>query len=282
MISTVSIVQDPDIGQAINSCLNHLEDLSDIFSNQKIAVKVNETWASARDKSACTQPESLRAAIRFIKVFRPASITVLGGSGADTTSAVFRHTGLDRVIGEENAAFLDLNQKPCIPVWLEPGPLSQVMINPGVFEYDTLVSLAQLKVHRDTDVTLSMKNMAMSYPSAGYYGYPREMIHQNTSKEDLHDFISSMCTRFPIYLSIIVAHPAMTGTGPIGGKVSYPGLVITSRDFVAADRVGAMILGLDQVRHIQGAAELGLGRANLEQIEIKGISIEEARSRQLD
>ena len=42
------------------------------------------------------------------------------------------------------------------------GPQQAVMVNPRVLQYQTLVSLAQLKPHSTATVTLSLKNIAMS------------------------------------------------------------------------------------------------------------------------
>jgi uncharacterized protein (DUF362 family) len=53
------------------------------------------------------------------------------------------------------------------------GPQTSVMVNPRVLEYDTLIALNQLKVHQTATVTLALKNIAMSYPAADYYGHPR-------------------------------------------------------------------------------------------------------------
>ena len=43
-----------------------------------------------------------------------------------------------------------------------------VKINARVLEYETLISLAQLKLHETATVTLSLKNIAMSFPAADY------------------------------------------------------------------------------------------------------------------
>ena len=37
--------------------------------------------------------------------------------------------------------------------------------------------LRQLKLHETATVTLALKNIAMSYPAAGYYGNPRSKKH---------------------------------------------------------------------------------------------------------
>jgi len=52
-----------------------------------------------------------------------------------------------------------------------------------------------------------------------------------------------MAKRFHIDLAITVGHPAMIATGPTGGIPIETGLVIASLDAIAADCVGARLLG---------------------------------------
>jgi uncharacterized protein (DUF362 family) len=161
---------------------------------------------------------------------------------------------------------------------LNYGPQKEIKINPHILEYETLISLAQHKVHYEATVTLTMKNIAMSFPAADYYGHPRgTQKHPDRFYKDMQGFIAGMCQRFPIQLGIIVGHPAMTGQGPIGGLTFETELTIVSRDFVAADAIGAKILGIDHVGHIEQAAKLGLGTSYINDIEIAGLSLSEAR-----
>ncbi|HLC19105.1 MAG TPA: DUF362 domain-containing protein [Thermodesulfobacteriota bacterium] len=279
MKSTVAIARDDDIGASVTGALGLLGDLSGHFAGAHVAIKPNETMASSEDHTACTQPDTLRAVIRYVKGCRPGRITVSGGAGAGRTGEVMRVLGLDRVIEEEGVGFFDHNRPPFEAVALDYGPQEEVMVNPAVLDYDAVVSLSQLKVHDEATVTLTMKNTAMSWPAADYYGYPRaRKLHPHKFFKDLHGFIVGMCKRFPITLGIIVGHPAMVGRGPIGGETFETGLTVASTDYVAADKVGSMILGIENVRHIEEAGALGLGRANLEDIEIVGLTLEGARS----
>ncbi|NLL14994.1 MAG: DUF362 domain-containing protein [Fibrobacter sp.] len=273
----VAISSKPQLDQSIEEACDLLGDLSDIIKGKHVAIKPNDTWASPSDLTPCTQADTLRGTIRYIKRFSPSKITVSGGSGAAQTEDVFRYLGLDKVIEEENVSFFDHNRPPFIPVSLSYGPMRQVQVNPHILEYDTLISLAQLKVHDAAIVTLSMKNIAMSFPAADFYGHPREKYdHPHTIFKDLHSFIVGMCQRFPIHLAIIVAHPAMKIRGPIGGKTFEGDLTIASRDFVAADTVGAAILDRFGVSHIIEAEKIGLGTADLNLIEIAGVSLDRA------
>lgn len=277
MRSRVSIAYNEDIEAALRLALDQLEGLSELFIGKHVAVKPNDTWASATDLTACTQADTIRTVIRYIKSYYPKKITVTGGAGAGETDEVFRLLGINKVIEDEGVEFFDHNKPPFSAVPLEYGPQSDVMVNGHIFEYDTIISLAQLKVHNIAAVTLTMKNIAMSFPAADYYGHPRsKSLHPHRFFSDMHKFIAGMCKRFRIDLGIIVGHPAMSGTGPIGGKTFETGLAIASKDFVAADAVGARVLGCDKVEHIMDAERLGLGSGNIHNIEIIGLPLGEA------
>lgn len=62
--------------------------------------------------------------------------------------------------------------------------------------------------------------------------------------------------------------------GELGGEIQTFNLMIFSQDPVAADAVGAKILGVNplSVKHLQLAQEKGLGTADLEKIEIKELN----------
>ena len=277
MHSRVAIVHDRNYGRGLKTALGLLDDLPALFSGKPAVIKPNETWASEGDLTACTQPEVLRALIRCLRRLKAGTITVSGGSGAAQTEEVFELLGFAEVIRQEQVEFFDHNRPLFQEVSLAYGPQELVMVNPRVLEYNPVVSLAQLKVHHQVGVTLTMKNVAMSFPAADYYGHPRaHRLRPHLFFKDLHSFIAGMCQRFPFQLAIIVGNPAMIGKGPIGGKTFEAQLTIAGTDFVAVDAVGAKLLGYERVRHIEEAASLGLGTADLDHIEVVGLSLAEA------
>jgi uncharacterized protein (DUF362 family) len=284
---TVSIAHQPDdIERAITQALSRIE--LDDFRDRVVAVKPNDTTASDDDKSACTQAASLRATIRFIKTLHPKTIVITGGSGAKDTEDVFRTMGFLGIISQEGVEWFDHNKPPFVAVDLPFGPQRQIMVNPRVRQYEKLVSLAQLKVHRTATVTLAIKNIAMSFPSADFYGHPRvsQKLHPHNILKDKQAFLVGMLMRFPIDLAIVVGHPAMIGTGPIGGKTIETGLVIAGRNAVSVDSVGAFLLGFETlgVQHLHQAVQNGLGvpysnpekEGSAGRLKIVGTPVEEA------
>jgi uncharacterized protein (DUF362 family) len=282
---TVAITHHDDIGRAIKEALGHLQ-IEPLIHRKLVAVKPNETWASKTDTTGVTQPDTLRAVLRYLKQYEPRELVVSGGAGAAETDEVFRAAGLMDVVEQEGAVFFDHNRPPFTSVELQyapnaevKGPQQTVMVNPRVLEYETLIALNQLKLHETATVTLSLKNIAMSFPAADYYGHPRsKQRHAHHFFEDMHSFIAAMAKRFPIQLAITVGHPAMIGTGPLGGHAVETGLVIASRDALAADVVGTKLLGFSSqgVRHLWEAARLGLGETDLEQMKFPGLSLRQA------
>jgi uncharacterized protein (DUF362 family) len=280
----VAIAQNFAIEQAIAEALAHL-DLEVMIRSKRVAVKPNDTWASADDTTAVTQPDTLRAVLRYIQRLAPRELIVTGGAGAAETEEVFRFAGLMDVVVQEGATFFDHNRPPFTEVALEyrpeadvRGPQASVMVNPRVLEYDTLIALNQLKVHQTATVTLALKNVAMSYPAADYYGHPRlTQQHRHWFFDDMHSFIATMAKRFPISLAVTVGHPAMIGIGPLGGHVVETGLVIASTDPVAADVVGARLLGfqVQAVRHLWEAGRLGVGETEIDKMTFPGLSLDD-------
>jgi uncharacterized protein (DUF362 family) len=275
-VSIVAIAHHEEIRRAIMQALGELR-LDDIVKGRLVAIKPNDTWATPQDTTGVTQGDTLQAVIQHVKRGNPRRIVVSGGAGAAETDEVFRYSGMMDAVKREGVEFHDHNRPPFTKVTLDYGPQREVVINSDVLQYETLISLAQLKLHETATVTLSMKNIAMSYPAADYYGHPRGSEKRpHHFFDDMHGFIVGMVKRFPIHLAIIVGHPAMIATGPLGGKAVETGLAIASRDCVAADAVGARLLGFEPqgVQHIYAAAKLGLGQASL--IEIRGLSFDEA------
>lgn len=286
MASAVAITRDlADIGAAIRAAVEPL-DLHEVVHDRYVAIKPNETWASENDITGVTQADTLRAMIRVVKKHAPSRLVVTGGAGAAETGEVFELAGLMAVVRDEDVELVDHNRPPFTEVALRygddpevTGPQLSVMVHSRVLEYECLIALNQLKLHENATVTMALKNIAMSYPAADYYGHPRsEEKHEHAFFDDLHSFIAAMADRFPIDLAVTVGHPAMIATGPLGGHAVETGLVIASRDAIAADVVGARLLGFtpQAVRHLWEAGRRGLGETDLNAMEFPCLSLREA------
>ena len=97
ILSRVAITQNAKIESAITEALDELA-VEPLIRNKLVAVHPNDTWASKEDKTSITQPDTLRAAVKYLKRFQPKELVVTGGSGAGETDELFKLAGLMSVI----------------------------------------------------------------------------------------------------------------------------------------------------------------------------------------
>lgn len=152
----------------------------------------------------------------------------------------------------------------------DPLAIKSVTIDKVAAECDFRISLAKLKTHCETIVSLSLKNM-------------KGLITRDKQRLAFHllDVNKCIVDQNKVYkpqLSIVEGLIGLQGIGPLDpGKPIDLGILIAGEDPVAVDSTCCRIMGLDpeQVRHIKIAAENGLGRIKPEQIEIAGESLED-------
>jgi uncharacterized protein (DUF362 family) len=135
---------------------------------------------------------------------------------------------------------------------------------------DVLIAVPVAKSHSATGVSLSMKGMMGLI-------YDRGIMH----RMDLNETIVDMASFLKADLTVIDGTRVLSTGGPGGpGKVIIKNTIIASRDMVAADAYTVEAFEWygkkfkpTQVRHIKLAHERGLGRADIENLFVKTISI---------
>ena len=221
-------------------------------------------------------PKTLKKLIKYVQGKNPKKIYIATGSGGAQTPDVMKKVGYDKVIEECGVEFVDMNYGPYIDLELNHEIIKSTPINKIINEADVIISFTQLKQHEEATVTAAIKNIAMGWPPGEIHGFPKK---QTGIHEDLHGFIRSLINKVPIDLSIVSCDKAMIGTGPSNGMaVDTPGLIIASTDPVAADAIGARLLGFlpQAVCYLYGLYKDGIGEAKVENMTIKGLDIVEA------
>ncbi|AKL94475.1 hypothetical protein CACET_c09680 [Clostridium aceticum] len=277
-------VQEPIVGITHNQ----LEQLSiveaiDLLPIDEIIkpgdrVVITPNWVKSKPPYTATVvgPQTLQKLIQYIKAKNPASVVVATGSGGDDTLKVFQEVGYDKIIQQENVEFIDLNYGPYTELVLEHNIIKSTKINKLLQETDVLISFTQLKQHEEATVSASIKNIALGWPPAEVHGFPKKKLGIH---EDLHGFIAAISKKVPIDLAIVSLDKTMIGTGPSNGKaVNTEGLVIAATDPVAADAIGARLLGFlpQAVQYIYQLYKEGIGEADPKKMMIKGLTLEEA------
>ncbi|UEL49136.1 DUF362 domain-containing protein [Terrisporobacter hibernicus] len=272
----VAITKALTEGKSLEKALDLLPIDKIIQKGDKVIITPNWVKDKGAKDGVVVGPKTLQRLIQYVKTKEPSAIYIATGSGGTETTEVMTSVGYDKVIKEEDVEFIDMNYGPFIELKLDHDIIKTTPINKIVDEVDVIISFTQLKYHEEATVTASIKNVAMGYPPASVHGFPKK---QTGIHEDLHGFIRSFAKKVPIDLAIISLDKAMIGTGPIFGQaVDTPGLIIASTDPVAADSIGARLLGFlpQGVAYLYGLYKDGLGEANPINMTIKGLDLIEA------
>lgn len=275
--SNVAITRNSDEAAAIKQAIELL-NLTDSINSSDVVV-ITPNWVNKRqpDSATVVGPESLRQLIRIVKDRYPKRIVVATGTADGETKDVMDSVGFGKVISEEGVEFIDLNHGPFVRINLNHSIVSATNLNKLFEEVTVLISFTQLKQHEEATMSAAIKNIALGWPPADEHGQPKKNLGIHT---ELHGFISAMAEQVPIDLSIISASPAMIGTGPSKGIARHTGLVIAGCDPVAADTVGARLLGFKPqgVRYLFECSNKKIGESVIENINIAGIPLVEAEN----
>ncbi|SDK70064.1 DUF362 domain-containing protein [Natronincola ferrireducens] len=267
---------------------NKIEELSIVEALQLLPIDdilkegdrvvITPNWVKANPPYTATVvgPQSLKKLIQYVKTKNPGSIIVATGSGGDDTLRVFNTVGYHEVIETEKVEFIDLNYGPYTELALDHRIIKTTKINNLLENIDVLISFTQLKQHEEATISASIKNIALGWPPAEIHGFPKKKLGIH---EDLHGFIVAMAKKIPIDLALVSLDKTMIGTGPSDGKaVNTEGLIIAATDAVAADAIGARLLGFlpQAVQYIYQLYKEGIGEADPTNMTIRGLTLEES------
>ncbi|WP_337814709.1 DUF362 domain-containing protein [Intestinibacter sp.] len=272
----IAITKGMTEGHSLEKALDMLPVDKIIKKGDKVIITPNGVKDKKPKDGVVSGPKTLKKLIQYVKQREPSEIYIAFGSGGTDSMKVLQTAGFDKVIKEENVKFVDMNYGPFFDIDLDGPILKSTPLNKVIEDADVIISFTQLKYHEEATITASIKNICLGYPPASVHGFPKK----NTGiHEDLHGFIRSFAKQVPIDLSIISMDKAMIGTGPIFGKaVDTPGLIIAGTDPVAADCIGARLLGFlpQAVNYLYMLYKDNLGEAEPQKMTIKGIDVKEA------
>jgi uncharacterized protein (DUF362 family) len=288
----VSVVKGEDHYTIVYKSLKNIEDeIIKSIGDKKILIKPNMVVAN---RPACaTDPIAVKAILDFLKPHYKKQI-IIGESTAAyenvTTLDLFKQYGYSFLADDYNVKFLDLNateyeyryiwgvdNKPCFIRVNKP------FLDPTVF----LISAAKMKTHLQCIVTLSLKNVLMAAPINDY----QKNDWKVGDKFNMH-VIPEAATNGPIFynlfqmahyvypdLAVIDGFVGMEGNGPTDGTDVDSRLAIASLDALAADTVGATVMGFDPniIPYLKFLNQGGFGHGNISDIEVVGTPISQCK-----
>jgi uncharacterized protein (DUF362 family) len=282
-MSVISIarVEGDHVEDAVRRSIELAGGLGAIISTgSTVLLKPNVVSPSPSGSGKITDARVTEAVAKVVLEGKPARVVIGEGSSVgydfpgrkdsmhclevSGTADVARRLGLDLV---------DLNRDEQVQVRAENAFVMEAFaVARAVWEADVIVDLPVIKTHVRTGITCGLKNMKGVLP-----GDWKKRTHQLGLDRGIVDLNRAIKPHFTVVDAIV----GMAGTGQYPEDCMPLGCIVAGADVVAVDAVCATIAGFDveQILHVQLAAQAGLGVADLARIEVRGEAIADVARR---
>jgi len=253
-----------------------------IAKKKRVVVKPNLVVVDRQ--LAATHVECLEGVLEFLRPFVEEEILIAETPANGPAAEAYDNYGFHALAKNHRIRFLDLDAEPFRIRYLvnerhHPTPvrLSEILLDPEVF----LVSTAALKTHDRAVVTLGLKNAAVGaiLKDSGYRWGPgsigntdKPVVHGGPKNEGIHYNLFDLAADLHPDLTVLDGFEGMEHNGPISGTPVDHRVAVASADWLAADRVGVELMGVDfqKVRYLTFCARAGWGQAGLDRIDVLG------------
>lgn len=229
-----------------------------VQKGDRVLVKVNAAFARPPALGATTHPEVVETLVRECLAAGASRVTVTDNPINDPISA-FSVSGIGEASRKSGGRLLLPEARLFKNASAENARLIRdwpVLAEP-LLTADKLISAAPLKNHHTSGASMTLKN------AYGFLGGRRNLFHQ-----DINQAIAELASLFPPTLAVLDGTWCMVKNGPTGGSLSdlSPGnTMIVSTDPVAADAMGAALLGMNPAAlpYLALARDKGAGRLTI-------------------
>jgi uncharacterized protein (DUF362 family) len=258
------------------------------IGNRRVVLKPNNV--STEIPLCATHVDTLEGILEFLKSIKKLDNVIIAESAADgPTFDGFKNYGYFQLANKYPVKFVDLDQEGNEILFVfdekdfRPHPVrfSRIILSPDSY----IVSVARMKTHDRSIVTLSLKNIVFGAPvkdvGFGFGGKRKEgtksdkSIVHGSGYRGINYNLYSLAPRLHPHLAVIDGFEGMEGNGPSKGTPIDHRVCVASPDWLAADRVAVELMGIDfnVIGYLNFCAQTGLGTADLNKIEIVGESI---------
>lgn len=239
-----------------------------ITKGQKVVVKPNIGWDAVPERGANTNPKLVSRIIEHCYNAGAKEVFVLDHT-CDEWQRCYRNSGIEKAAKEANAKVVPANSESYYQEVLIPQGkvLKKTKEHEVILSSDVFINVPVLKNHGGTTLTIAMKNLMGNV-------WDRRYWHRN----DLHQCIADFATYRKPTLNIVDAYYVMRTNGPRGittDDVTLMKSQLISTDIVAVDTAATKLFGLNpnDIKYINIAAEMKVGRKDIENLKIKRITV---------
>ena len=245
-----------------------------VKTGAKVVIKPNMSFASGPQSASNTHPAVVSEVAKMCAEAGASRISILDNVLQNPQDCLSYSKIPEQCQTIPNASVRVIKEQRLFrEVKVEKGVLIKSMgVASEVLDADVLIAVPVGKTHSVAGVSLSMKGMM-----GLVFDNDRRTFHTN----GIHESIVDMVTVLKPHLVVIDGTRILASGGPTGpGEVLPLNVIIASTDMVSADAQMVMLgtwhgqkLRPDQVKYIKIAAERGLGRMDLDKLNVRNITV---------
>ena len=260
-------------------------EIARAIGGRRVVIKPNNV--SIDIQLAATHADCLEGTLEFLKSIGRLDNVVIAESAANgPTMEGFSNFGYLKVADKYGAKVMDLDREETETVYVfdqtdfrpHAVRMSRLLLDPDSY----IISAAKMKTHDQVVATLSLKNIVFGAPvkDIGFRWGKDRIPGKVTQKPIAHGGgtrginynLFDLARRLHPDLAVIDGYNGMQGNGPTRGEPVEHRVCVVSPDWLAADRVGVELMGIDfaKIGYLNYCAQAKMGQADLEKIEILG------------
>ena len=270
------------------------------IGNRRVVLKPNNVLIYV--PLACTHADTLEGILEFMKsIGKIGNVIIAESSASGSALEGFDNYGYNSLLAKYPVKLRDLDNEPFEKMYVTDErdfkphmvKVSSVILDPDSY----IVSVARMKTHNTVGATLSLKNIVFGSPikDPGFTLYNEDIRFSEKArvskpgsvsyKRLLHGSgfhavnynMALLAQKLHPDLAVIDGHTGMEHNGPTLGTPVDHRVCVVSQDWLAADRVGVELMGIDfsKIGYLNHCYNMGLGNADLSKIEIVGESLKD-------
>lgn len=240
-----------------------------VKKGQSVVIKPNMAWDRTPEVAANTNPVLIERIVEHCIRAGAGKVYVFDHTTHNWVKA-YKNSGIEKLARRAGAKIVPADTENYYHEVEIPGAkvLKKTKVHELILESDVFINVPVLKHHSSTKMTASLKNLMGNV-------WDRRWWHSNNLHQCIADY--ALHEKKPT-LNVIDCYRVMMRNGPQGTSVKDAVNMkaqILSVDMVAADTAAAKMLKKEpqQVDYLPLAREMGIGRMDLENLNIHRISM---------
>jgi uncharacterized protein (DUF362 family) len=265
------------------------KEIAAAIGSKRVVIKPNNVITTV--PLSGSHADNLEGILEFLKSIGKKNVVIAESPANGAAAEGFANFGYNKFVDKYGVKLVDLDKDDFEVVQcldqkdFQPHPcrMAKTMMGPDNF----VISAAVLKTHDLVGITLSLKNVVVgaALKEAANKPMSGKRLTHGGGTYGINYNLFALSAKLHPDLAVIDGYQGMEGTGPVHGTPVDQKVCIASLDWLAADRVGAELMGVDfgKIGYLTYCAQAGdRGQGDLSKIEIVGPPIKDhAKSYQM-